>query len=384
MSPCRIRRSTRRQALGLGAAAVRRRGAARARLRVSHAAGAALFELDLDAEPLAASAAVAGWRTTRVLRAPRRFDLVGLRWARGSRAEAQVRARRRGGALDGVGDAAPGRRPRARRRPRRRRHRPRLRRRRRRAPAAPARQPARPCAPASCARCRRRRSPAASASGCAAGRARRPGARPRGRPVRVITRSEWGGDTVPPRAARRLRRRSRSRSCTTRSPRTTTRPEDSAAIVLGIARYHRDSNGWNDIGYNFLVDKYGQVFEGRAGGIDAPVIGAQAQGYNSVSTGIACLGHVHRGRPVRAGHGGARAADRLEAHAARRARPGPGDRHLRRRREQPLPLRHAGHARSASPATATATRPPAPATCSTASSPTCARAPPATRARWRR
>jgi uncharacterized protein with LGFP repeats len=67
-------------------------------------------------------------------------------------------------------------------------------------------------------------------------------------------------------------------------------PEDSAGIVLGIARYHRDSNGWNDIGYNFLVDKYGQIFEGRAGGIDQPVIGAQAQGYNSVSTGVACLG----------------------------------------------------------------------------------------------
>ncbi|HEX7353792.1 MAG TPA: N-acetylmuramoyl-L-alanine amidase [Mycobacteriales bacterium] len=62
------------------------------------------------------------------------------------------------------------------------------------------------------------------------------------------------------------------------------------AIIRGIYAYHVLSNGWCDIGYNFLVDRFGQVWEGRYGGVTKAVIGAQAGGFNTMSTGVALLG----------------------------------------------------------------------------------------------
>ena len=72
----------------------------------------------------------------------------------------------------------------------------------------------------------------------------------------------------------------------------------SAAIVRAIQIYHVKGNGWNDIGYNFLVDKYGQVFEGRYGGVERNVIGAHAEGFNTGSVGIALLGTYGDTKPT--------------------------------------------------------------------------------------
>jgi N-acetylmuramoyl-L-alanine amidase len=67
----------------------------------------------------------------------------------------------------------------------------------------------------------------------------------------------------------------------------------SAAIVRGIETYHVVGNGWDDIGYNFLVDKYGQVFEGRYGGMEKAVVGAHAMGFNFGAVGVALLGNYN-------------------------------------------------------------------------------------------
>nr|WP_240929558.1 FG-GAP-like repeat-containing protein [Streptomyces coryli] len=60
------------------------------------------------------------------------------------------------------------------------------------------------------------------------------------------------------------------------------------------------NQGWNDIGYNFLVDKCGRIYEGRGGGITQPVVGAHDVGFNTGTVGIAYLGDTTTAKPSRA------------------------------------------------------------------------------------
>jgi len=221
-----------------------------------------------------------GGRTTGVLRPPRRFDLLGLRGRGLPDAHVEVRVRRAGGAWSpwtpfGVGiEHAPDR--------------PRL------AGASDpvwaggadelqlrARRPPRGLRVHLVAVGRAPRRPAASLRATA--RAAQSGSPP------IIPRTQWGGASVAPRSKPEYGDVQMAFVHHTVTANQYS-AEDSASIVLAIAKYHRDTNGWNDIGYNLLVDQYGQIFEGRAGGVDQAVIGAQAQGWNSHSTGIATIG----------------------------------------------------------------------------------------------
>ena len=91
------------------------------------------------------------------------------------------------------------------------------------------------------------------------------------------------------------------------------------AAILAVCRFHRNTNGWNDIGYNFVVDRFGRIWEARDGGIDEAVMGSHAQGYNAQTTGIANLGTFTS--VPQSGRGDRRdgAPDRVEARQPRRA-----------------------------------------------------------------
>jgi hypothetical protein len=68
-------------------------------------------------------------------------------------------------------------------------------------------------------------------------------------------------------------------------------------ILRGIQAYHIDGRGWTDIGYNFLVDRFGGIWEGRGGGVDRPVVGAHASGFNTDTVGISVIGDYTAASP---------------------------------------------------------------------------------------
>ena len=72
------------------------------------------------------------------------------------------------------------------------------------------------------------------------------------------------------------------------------------AMLRSIQAYHMDANGWDDIAYNFAVDRFGTIWEARAGGVDRAIIGGHAFGFNTASTGVVVLGDYGSAAPTSA------------------------------------------------------------------------------------
>ncbi len=78
------------------------------------------------------------------------------------------------------------------------------------------------------------------------------------------------------------------------------RRADVPALIRGMYRYHTKYLGWSDIGYNFLVDRFGRIWTGRAGGAGKPVRGAHTLGFNATSTGVSVIGNFETAKPTSA------------------------------------------------------------------------------------
>ncbi len=72
---------------------------------------------------------------------------------------------------------------------------------------------------------------------------------------------------------------------------------DVPGLIRGMYRYHTHTLGWSDIGYNFLVDRFGRIWVGRFGGVGRPVRGAHTLGFNETSVGVSVIGNYETARP---------------------------------------------------------------------------------------
>ncbi len=105
----------------------------------------------------------------------------------------------------------------------------------------------------------------------------------------IVTRQEWGADESLRRAAPSYAKVKMAFVHHTDTGNDYSQA-DAPAIVRGIYAYHTQVLGWNDIGYDFLIDRFGTIYEGRYGGVAKGVIGAQVLGFNTGSTGVAIIG----------------------------------------------------------------------------------------------
>ena len=112
----------------------------------------------------------------------------------------------------------------------------------------------------------------------------------------IVTRAEWGADESLRRGTPEFAPINRAIVHHTVTANDETDP---AARVRAIHEFHVVGNRWADIGYNFLVDGAGRIYEGRSAGGGGPfgedgsgagVTGAHAEGHNTGSVGIAVLG----------------------------------------------------------------------------------------------
>jgi hypothetical protein len=113
----------------------------------------------------------------------------------------------------------------------------------------------------------------------------------------VVTRAEWGADESIRRGAPTYTSPARVGFVHHTATANGYSEAEAAAMVRSVYAFHVQGRGWSDLGYNLLVDRFGRVYEGRAGGIDRWVLGTHTGGHNSASFAVSLLGTYDRESP---------------------------------------------------------------------------------------
>jgi N-acetylmuramoyl-L-alanine amidase/Cell wall binding domain 2 (CWB2) len=113
----------------------------------------------------------------------------------------------------------------------------------------------------------------------------------------IVTRAQWGADESWRSRAPYYTDNIRAGFIHHTASTSNYTPAQAAAQVRAIYAYHTKSLGHSDIDYNFVVDRFGRIYEGRAGGIDLPVLGGHTAGFNEHTFAAVALGNFETFSP---------------------------------------------------------------------------------------
>jgi hypothetical protein len=125
---------------------------------------------------------------------------------------------------------------------------------------------------------------------------------------RIITRAEWGADESIRTSGRAFAPLRKLIVHHTASP---NNPSNPPGVVRDMYRYHVVDRGYADLGYNFVIDHRGNIYEGRWARNYAPgeihdgededglgVMAAHAEGVNAGSCGVVLIGDFSSRQPT--------------------------------------------------------------------------------------
>lgn len=115
--------------------------------------------------------------------------------------------------------------------------------------------------------------------------------------VEIIPRSEWAGDLSPtgPLTSEEVRFLLVHHSASGNEY----ERDDVPALLRGFFEYHTSAEkGWHDIAYNFLIDRFGRVWEGRTGSTDGPIAGDATGGNQGYTQLVSLIGNFSSESPT--------------------------------------------------------------------------------------
>jgi hypothetical protein len=107
----------------------------------------------------------------------------------------------------------------------------------------------------------------------------------------IVTRAQWGADESWRSRAPYYTDNIRAGFVHHTASTSNYSASQAAAQIRAIYAYHTKSLGHSDIDYNFVVDRFGRLYEGRYGGIDQPVLGGHTAGFNEHTFAVVSLGN---------------------------------------------------------------------------------------------